>query len=180
MSTLDPRTRAELADVAADARAAWRADEEEWTAAALAQWHHGRTLVDVAREHLHRGDTITVSWAGATTRLTGVVMGVGADVVALSVGSTRVDLALHAHTPIVWRVAQRAHDGGSRGHALNGFRARLLELEAAADVVDVGLDDEVVVGRLTVGRDHVVVVDDDLTTVVAISALRYVRPSSPR
>src|SRR5262245_4577981 len=128
MSTLDPRTRAEVADAAAAAAAQWRADEEAWAAAALAQWRHQRSLVDVAREHLHRGDTLTVSWSDTSTTFTGAIVGVGTDLLALSAVGARVDIALGSHVPIVWRVVRRARDGGSRGHALDSLRARLLEL----------------------------------------------------
>jgi len=159
--------------------AEWRADEAAWTAAALAQWRHQRSLVETAREHLHRGDTLTISWAGATTTLTGPIVGVGSDVLALSVARTRVDVALGAHVPIVWRVVRRAPDGGSRGHAFDSLRARLLELEARGDAVDVGVADEIVRGELTVCRDHVAVTDDSGScTVLAFSALRYLKVPS--
>src|SRR5262245_41360477 len=176
MSTLDPRTRADVVRAAAGATAEWRADEAAWTATALAQWRHQRSLVDLAREHLHRGDTITVSWSDVSTTLTGPIVGVGTDVAALSAAGARVDVALGSGVPIVWRVARRAQDGGSRGHTLDSLRARLLELEACAVPVEVGLANEIVRGRLIIGRDHLTVTDEsDSTTVLALSGLRYVR-----
>lgn len=163
----------QLAHVGAAARAAWRADEQAWTATALAHWHHGRVLADLAREHLHRGDVIAVTWPDAPTTFTGTVIGVGIDSFALDSATTRVDLRLGSTSPLVWRVVQRAPEGGTRGHAVDSFRARLLELEATGAIVDVGVG----TGALTVGRDHVVLerADVDTTTVVAFSAIRYVR-----
>ncbi|MET0628598.1 MAG: hypothetical protein ABW033_09090 [Acidimicrobiia bacterium] len=179
---------ASLASVAAAARAEWRADEEEWTAAALEQWRHGRTIVDIAREHLHRGDIIAVELDGSlpgvrsgSRVLQGSVIGVADDAIALDTLSGRVDVALHPGASIAWRVVERVRDGGGRGLLLNSFRARLLELESAGQPVAVGATtvDMIHRGRLTVGRDHVVVDDDDAWWVIAFSALRWVRAVSP-
>ena len=52
-------------------RAAWRAEEAEWSRAALERWQHEQTLVDVLRECMHRGDTVAVRFAAHT--FTGVV-----------------------------------------------------------------------------------------------------------
>ena len=163
----------QLAREGAAARAAWRADEQQWTVAALAQWHHRRTLTDLAHEHLHRGDVITVTWPDGASTFTGAIIGVGSDSFALDVATARVDVRLDSTIPLVWRVMQRAADGGTRGHALDSFRARLLELEATSAIVDVGVG----TGVLTVGRDHVMIEHPggDATTVVAFSALRYVQ-----
>jgi hypothetical protein len=176
---------ASLASVAAAARAEWRADEDEWTAAALEQWRHGRTVVDLAREHLHRGDIIAIeldgSRSGARRALQGPVIGVADDVIALDTLSGRVDVALHPGVPIAWRVVERVPDGGGRGLPLDSFRARLLELEAARQPVEVGAMtvDGTHRGCLTVGRDHVVVDDDDTSWLVAFSALRSVHAAPP-
>lgn len=63
-----------------------------------------------------------------------------------------------ADTQLAVRVISRAHAGGSRGDpGLVTFRARLLELEVADVLVEAGAfgGDDVGVGRLRVGRDHV-------------------------
>jgi len=150
---------AELAGLGAAAREEWRADEEEWGRAAVEQWTHGRGLLDVARELMHRGDAVAVV-AGDTT-FTGTITYVGSDVLQVHTGGGLVDV--HTATPVVLRVVTRARAGGRRpGAAPSTFRARLLERESDAGDVVVGsmlLRDELK-GRLRVGADHVVVRDD--------------------
>jgi hypothetical protein len=163
-------------DAAAALRAEWRADEEEWTAAAVAHWSHGRTLLERARHHMHRGDTLDVE-LGAT-HVIGHVVAVGVDVIAVDGIGGRVDLHVHSHAPIAWRVLRAAPSGGSRGLDVGSFRARVLELEMADARVELGVSVSVgtVHGLLTVGRDHLVVADgDDAETVVALDAVRSVR-----
>jgi hypothetical protein len=169
-----------LAELAAEARAAWRDDELEWTSAAYEQWCHGRTLVDRAREHLHRGDRIAVTARPGAVPLAGRVVGVADDALALGTAGGRVDVPLRGDRAVAWRVVERARTGGSHGAAVGGFRARLLELEAAGAMVDVGTAvlDRVACGRLTVGRDHVVVDDGDTVTVIGMGAIDWVRAAS--
>ncbi|MFI5046346.1 MAG: hypothetical protein ACHQIG_04730 [Acidimicrobiia bacterium] len=169
-----------LGTAAAAVRADWQADEEHWTAAALEQWRHGRTLTDVARDHLHRGDTISLLWAGCSIAVTGRVLGVSDDALAVETSGSRVDVHLAPSTAIAWRVVERAERGGCRGLALGTFRARLLELEAGDDPVDVALDgDDTLHGALQVGRDHIVVHTPGGEWVVALSAVRWVRVPAP-
>jgi len=188
---------ASFAHAAAAARAEWRSDEEEWAAAALEQWRHGRTLVDAAREHLHRGDTIAIATAGSRLPPTGVVIGVADDVIAIEsrgpladvhlADVRRVDVHMVPGAPIAWRVLHRAAHGGTRGIALGSFRARLLELEMTGARVELGasIGEDQHRGSLTVGRDHVVLVDaddhdeDPRTWVIALSAVQWVRPATP-
>jgi hypothetical protein len=167
-------------DAAATVRAEWRADEEEWTAAAVAQWSHGRTLLERVRHHMHRGDTLDVELG--TTRVIGRVVAVGADVFAVDSVGGRVDLHAPSHAPIACRVLHPAPSGGNRGLDVPSFRARLLELERDETVIDLGITiwSGSCRGRLTVGRDHVVVVDDDcVDTMVALSAVQSVRVVDP-
>src|SRR5574341_358524 len=74
----------------------WRTDEEEWTRAAAAQWTHGRRLLDIARELMHRGDQVAVKAAGST--FTGEVVHVGADYLRLRTAGAPVDVHLAAVT----------------------------------------------------------------------------------
>jgi hypothetical protein len=146
-------------------RAELRADEEDWTRAAVQHWAHARTLADLAREIAARGDAVVVETTGRTFR--GVIVAVGDDRLdlATSSGVVHVRLALadaigSPLAPIALYRAERARRGGMRPPpALVTFRARLLELEAGGVPVRVGAS--VVggefVGVLTVGRDHVVV-----------------------
>jgi hypothetical protein len=92
-----------------------------------------------------------------------VVAAVGRDYVQVATPPGRVDvrvLTAAGALPVVVRVVERARRGGRRGDlgALT-FRARLLEYEANEVDALIGsalLRDDVR-GRLTVGRDHVVV-----------------------
>jgi hypothetical protein len=163
----------DLGDAGGALREQWRAEEEEYGRAAAAQWAHGRRLVDIARELMHRGDTVAVSTGEAT--FTGQVTQVGADLVQLGTPAGRVDLHLAALTtgagdsrrarllaPVVVRVVERARAGGRRSGATSEtFRARLLEYEAEAAEVVVGsvLLSEQLRGALTVGRDQLRVCD---------------------
>lgn len=165
----------DLGAAAGSMREAWRSEEEEWSRAAAAQWAHGRSLVDVARELMHRGDTVAVTAGDAT--FTGEVTDVGLDVLRLRTVAGPVDVQLAAVTtgtadrrqarlpaPVVLRVVERARSGGrSAGGGPETFRARLLENEADAVEVVVGasLVGEELRGTLTVGRDQVRVCDRD-------------------
>lgn len=179
-SAPDPLLDAQLRVAAAAARAEWRVDEEHWAGAALEQWQHARTLVDLARDHLHRGDTISLRWPGSAVSLTGRVTAVSDDALAVDAFTGRVDVSLAPGLALAWRVVEQATRGGSRGDEPLTFRARLLELEAIGAPVDVAaLDDEIVRGAVRVGRDHVQVVGGDARWVLALSALRWVRAPAP-
>ena len=51
-------------DVGAAMREEWRVEQEEITRDAAEVWQHARTLLDVAREYMHRGDRVVVTAAG--------------------------------------------------------------------------------------------------------------------
>ena len=151
--------------MAAHLRAEVRADEEDWTRAAVQHWAHARTLADLAREFAARGDGVVVETTGRSFR--GVIVAVGPArgdrATRGAVGHLRLALAEAVGSPLapfaLYR-ADRARRGGVRPPAaLVTFRARLLELEAAGIPVRVGssvIGGELT-GCLTVGRDHVVV-----------------------
>ena len=154
-----------LSELAARLRGELRADEEDWTRAAVQHWAHARSLADLAREYAARGDLVVVDVTGGSFR--GVIVAVGDDRLDLATTDAvvHVRLALAESigaplAPVALYRAHRAQRGGVRvPTALVTFRARLLELEAAGLPVRVG--SSVVggefVGCLTVGRDHVVV-----------------------
>ncbi len=172
----DPLDRADLGDAAAQVRAEWRADEDEWTRAAVERWQHQRTLLDVIRECMLRGDTIALRLGNIT--FTGLVQAIGDDLVALDAAEGRVDVRVDDHTQLVARVLEHPHAGGTRGDSATTFRARLLELEMNELDVEVGADvaGEVVRGQLTVGRDHVIVHEkEQIDTVIALAAVAWVR-----
>ena len=147
----------EWADGAAAVRAEWRADEEEWSRAALEHWEHGRSLADVARACMHRGDPVTVAFA--TVAWSGVIVGVGNDVARLDVVARRVDVRLAADAPFVLRVRRGSSRSARTDTTLTTFTARLRELDGTE--VCIGASGEVLEGRLRVGRDQLRLTDDD-------------------
>src|SRR5713101_2143013 len=135
---IEPNYDAELHDAGARVRAAWRADEEEWTRAAWEAWEHERTLADVARDAMHRGDVVVAILTSRTFR--GLVMAVGVDLVRIAAPDGVVDLRLMADSPLTFRIVAPAREGGSRGEVgVATFRARLLQLEADHTAVELGL-----------------------------------------
>jgi len=156
-------------------RAAWRADEEVWARAALVRWEHERTLVDVLRDCMHRGDTVAVGFASCT--FTGVLTAVGRDVARIATPAGGVDLRVDATMPAVVRVVRPARGGGARGDdTVSTFVARLRQLEGTPVRLGVDAGDEVA-GALGLGRDHVSVTDrDDARTYVPMESVRWVRP----
>jgi hypothetical protein len=167
----DPLDRAGLGDAAAAVRAEWRADEEEWTRAAFERWQHARTLVDVLRECMHRGDTVALRLPHET--LTGTVQSVGDDLLALAMPEGRVDVNVGGVVPLVARIVDRARTGGTRGDAATTFRTRLLELEAREQEVEVRTTSgDTVRGLHRVGHDHLIVGEH----LVAFAAVIWVRP----
>jgi hypothetical protein len=167
--------RADLAGTAGAMREAWRSEEEEYTRAAATQWAHGRRLIDIAHDVMHRGDTVAIS-AGRVT-FTGTVSHVGIDLLRVRTPAGLVDVNLAAVmtgsgatrktrllAPIVLRVVARARAGGRRaGGGSETFRAQLLDYEAEGAMVRVGsvLLDEELRGALSIGRDQLSVIDAD-------------------
>ncbi len=166
------------------AREERRAEEEEYTRAALRQWARHRDLLDVVRELQHRGDTISVQVGHSL--LVGTIDAVGRDYVQLRTDGGCVDVRLtsSAHdgfsVPVLVRVVSRARRGGRRAEAdAASFRARLLEydgeeIEAVVGLTMIGGE---LRGCLVVGRDHLVVRDrDGGETYVPLGNVAWVRP----
>jgi hypothetical protein len=151
----------ELESAAGAAREERRTEEEEYARAAARQWARHRDLLDVARELQHRGDTIAIDVGELSFR--GVVAAVGRDYLQLATPAGRVDIPVVSASgalPLVVRVVERARRGGRRAEpGAQTFRARLLEYDA--DDVDALIGSSLLRddlrGRLTIGRDHVVV-----------------------
>jgi hypothetical protein len=162
-----------LAARAAEVRAEWRTDEEEWTRAEAERWVHRRSLADLAREYLHRGDTVAVIAGACMFR--GTLARVGSDWLQVLTGAGAVDVALSAG--VVLRRIERARAGGCRDDgSVATFRARLLEYEASGVEVVVGawsITTEIH-GRVAVGRDHVVLTGDGFET--ALGRIAWIRP----
>jgi hypothetical protein len=165
---------AATARAAREARAEWRAEQEQWSRAAFEQWEHGRTLVDVVRDCMHRGDRVTVAYA--TQTWAGRVDGVGVDVVCLRAGDALVDVKVDGDATFVLGV--HADTGAVAGHrgavTRTSFAARLRELDGA--LVSVGGAIGAVEGVLRVGADQVrLTASDGAVRYVAAGSVAWVR-----
>jgi hypothetical protein len=163
----------DVGDAAATVRAEWRAEEERWSRAALEQWEHGRSLVDVVRAAMHRGDRVTIAFADVVW--SGPVVGVGRDVARLDAGSVTVDVRLAPGAPFVLRT-RSARDEGHRGDpAVTTFTARLRELDGTT--VCIGTANGQVEGILRTAHDHVRMTDRvDGAAYVPVASIGWLRP----
>jgi len=162
---------------AAELRREWRADEEEWSRAALEHFRHGRALIDVLREVMHRGDVVVLGDGPGAPR--GVVVHVGEDWCRLDATGGVVELPVTASGPVV-RVVERSSHGGCGGDPAvpSRWRARLLELEVTARPCVVELTTgEKLIGAVLLGGDHVVVAAGGDETYVPMGSLARLRPS---
>jgi len=162
-----------MPDDAAAIRAEWRADEEQWSRAALEQWEHGRALADVVRDCMHRGDVVTFEFASHSW--TGTVIAVGHDVARVDTGDAWVDVRLAAEAPFVVRVRGAHHDGGRDDGTLTTFTARLREVDGTA--TSIGTSVRTLEGHLRVGRDQLRLTDaDGGIAYVPTGSVWWVRP----
>jgi hypothetical protein len=168
----------ELDDIATAAalRAEWQAEEAEWSRAASDRWEHERSLVDVLRDCMHRGDTVALDVG--EQRFTGLLTSVGTDVVRVAGPDGAVDVRIAAAVPVVARVVAHARQGGGRGDAsVSTFVARLRQLERTRVRVGVCARHEPIEGELRVGRDQLSVTEgDDRRTYVPMGSVCWVRP----
>jgi hypothetical protein len=166
------------------AREERRVEEEEYTRAAARQWARHRDLVDVARELQHRGDTVSLRLGDRV--FVGTIDVVGRDYVQLCTDGGRVDIPLlgtaRERTPrrLLLRVIKRAREGGRRAEpGAMTFRARLLEYDGEEIDAVVGSDllHEELRGRIVVGRDHVVVRDQNgVESYLPLSCVSWTMP----
>jgi hypothetical protein len=174
----------DLGATGAAMREEWRAKQEAVTNDAAEQWRHSRTLLDLARDHMHRGDVVAVTVAGHEA--IGEVVEVARDRIALlgdeSRGTgRRVDVHLVDGMPLTLRVVQRARAGGRSGARTATFRARLLELEASGGpvVLTTAMGGDPFTGILSVGADFVVIATTaGVETVIALGAVSSVGPAA--
>lgn len=138
-----------------------RADAEEDERLAAQASRRKRTLTDVARELMTRGDTVVVGVHHR--RFTGRVLHAAGDLVTLRTASGTVDVNLRA--PALLRVVERAASGGRDAHdGPSSFKARLFEVEMADEIVEIGcvnLGEEQPGRIVAVAVDHVVWSDRD-------------------
>jgi hypothetical protein len=165
----------DLVSSSASLRAEWQTEQDATVHEAAEEWLHGRTLGEVARECLHRGDPVRVTLANQ--KFAGEVLEVGHDLLAIRSQLLRVDLHLHPSVPLFLE-PERKRNGGPRGVAAAGsFRGALLarEQEAIDVVVGTTFTKEELEGRVVVGRDHVCVVGPrSAETYVPLAGVAYV------
>jgi hypothetical protein len=160
-------------DGAAAVRAEWRAEEERWSRAALERWEHGRALVDIARECMHRGDTASFAYPSVTW--SGTVVAVGDDVACVAAGDIRVDVRLGASAPFVLRTRAGGRGRTGSGGAVTTFAARVRELDGTE--VCIGIATGLLEGVLRVGRDQLRLRDrDGGCAYVPTGSVWWVRP----
>jgi hypothetical protein len=123
--------------VAAAMDAEVRAEQAAYEAEALRAERRRRSLGDVARELVVRGDLVEVVVAGQ--RLRGTPVHAGRDHLALATPRGQVDVALGAMTCL--EVLARRPGGAAAGAGPATFRARMTEHEVAASPVVVLLAD---------------------------------------
>jgi hypothetical protein len=167
----------DLAEAGAAMRAEWRAEQDLASRDASADWTHRQTLVDRLRAHMHHGDRVTV--VVGELRMSGEPDEIGQDLLALRTPIGRVDIHLGARVPFRVEIAERATGGGHRGSDAAGgsFRQALMVRERDPRVrVGAGQDPDGVEGRLTVGVDHVVLVDAArVETILRIDDVVWIR-----
>jgi hypothetical protein len=171
----------DLGATGAAMRDEWRTEQEAATHDAAEQWRHSRTFLDLARDHMHRGDRVAVTAGGH--RAIGEIVEVARDRIALFDGSVRVDVHVVESVPLVFQVVERARAGGRSGAPTATFRARLLELEAAgapvAIAIATAMGPESFTGILSVGTDVVVIATTTgVETVIALSGVAAVSLAS--
>ncbi len=165
----------DLAGVAGEMRATWRAEQEDAAADAAAVWRHSRTLIDWLTERMHAGDRVAVAVAGR--RFTGTVEEMGPDLIALRCAFGRVDIHRVTGYPIVVEIDEKALSGGGRGATDRSFHSALAARDAQTDLTVGTLHDEQGLdGTLYVGRDFVsVVARAGAETVVPLDNVTSVR-----
>jgi hypothetical protein len=161
-------------DDAAAVRAEWRAEEDQWSRAALEHWEHSRTLADVLRDAHQRGDV--VSFAFPSTTWSGVIRGVGHDVVRIDPGDgNALDVRIGPDVPFVLHLRDAARQAPWSRDPLTTFRARLRELDGSA--VRIGSSVGALEGTLRIGRDQVrVTAADGGAAYVPTGSIWWVRP----
>jgi hypothetical protein len=172
----DPVQHPDLAGVAGEMRAEWRAEQDAAEADAAAHWRHMRTLTDWLRDRMHAGDVVG---AGVREhRFVGRVEEVGPDLVALRGTFGRVEIHVDAAVPVAFELVEHATRGGTRCPSPRTFRDALVARDAQPDVtVATALHPSGVRGTLLAGRDFVsVVAASGVETVVPIAQISWVTP----
>jgi hypothetical protein len=172
----------DLGATGAAMREEWRTEQEALTGDAAEHWRHSRTLLDLARDLMHRGDRVAITVAGH--RAMGVVVEVASDRIAVldaraDRASPRTDVHVVDSVPLTFRVIERARSGGRSGAPAASFRARLLELEAAGEpvVITTAMDAVSFKGTLNVCADLLVIATaSGIETAISLATVASVSP----
>src|SRR4051812_8190338 len=156
-ASTDPEQHPDLTGVAGEMRAVWRAEQDDATADAAAQWRHSRTMADWFTERMHAGDRVAVTVIDQ--RFTGLVDEIGPDLIALQCAFGRVDIHVVPGVSLVFDINDKALTGGSRVNKGRTFHEALMARDMHPDMtVGTTLDPEGLDGTLFVGGDFVSVV----------------------
>lgn len=138
-----------------------------------------RSIADVANEIMNRGDVVSLSCAGATTR--GTITHASNDLAIIETTHSLFNVNLHSSVAI--RIVAPAHRGGvGRASGSSSYRARMLELEISGEFVEIFYSaSEPVRGSIAVvGKDHLVVADADQTEwIIPLAAITITRQPRP-
>jgi len=173
----DPVQHPDLARVAGEMRAEWRAEQDAAAADAAEHWRHTRTLTDWLCDRMHAGDLVGA--VVSAPRFVGRVEEVGLDLVALRGALGRVEIHLDRGLPVAFELVEHATRGGMRSPRQRTFRDALVARESQPDVtVGTVLHPSGLRGTLLVGRDIVTVVAaSGVDTVVPLAQVAWVAPS---
>lgn len=135
----------------------WREEAEE-TEAETHLWRRRRkTLAEVAREALHRGDRVSVTCGERSA--TGEVVGAGTDYLSLASEALWIDVRLDA---ALIRIEPRPSGGVEQVSGSTTWTARLKEFEQTGEDLELWVPGarQGLHGRIeTVASDHLVVTD---------------------
>jgi hypothetical protein len=146
-----------LSDVAGAMRAEWRAEQEQATADAAAQWRQSRTLTDWFEARMNAGDRIEVTVGGQ--RFAGFVEEVGPDLLGLRCAFGRVDIHIVPGVALLIDIADKATTGGTSARAHRSFYDALRARDGHPDsTVGTLHDPEGLDGALWVGADFASIV----------------------
>ena len=155
-----------------------RAEQAAYEAEAVRAEQRARSLADVARELVIRGDLVEVVVAGRTLR--GTAAHAGRDLLVLDTAQGAVDVVLPAVTLL--QVVRRVRDGGRQpGRGAATLRARMTEHEVAGVGVTVLLADGSTVDGVVAATatDHLLVAAGRGPAVVPWGAVAAVWPIVP-
>jgi hypothetical protein len=168
----------DLARVAGDMRAEWRAEQGASEADAAEHWRHTRTLTDWLCDRMHAGDVLGA--LVSAQRFVGRVEEVGHDLVALRESFGRVEVQLDTGIPVAFELVEHATRGGMRSPRQRTFRDALVARDTHPDMtVGTLLHPSGIRGTLLVGRDFVTVATaSGVDTVVPLAQVAWVAPGS--